>query len=164
MDSNILERVFTSSINVAYNKNVGLFVKTIASQLCERVEDKIIEYVTEAIGDNNYYIINFKVMMIPDKDLGSNGLLLTGDIVSNEPSEVKGIDEVFKQFGKGTGINTYPNQGGISNPYYYQPIPGTLGTITCNSGYMTTATSAKINTSSDEDTIASLNDLGGTNE
>jgi hypothetical protein len=64
--------------------------------------------------------------------------------------------EDLKKFGKGTGINTYPNQGGISNPYYYQPIPGTLGTITCNS--------AKINTSSDEDTIASLNDLGGTNE
>jgi hypothetical protein len=37
MDSNILERVFTSSINVAYNKNVGLFVKTIAPQLNERV-------------------------------------------------------------------------------------------------------------------------------
>lgn len=160
MDSNILERVFTSSINVAYNKNVGLFVKTIAPQLCERVEDKIIEYVTEAIGDNNYYIINFKVMMIPDKDLGSNGLLLTGDIVSNEPSEVKGIDEVFKQFGKGTGINTYPNQGGISNPYYYQPIPGTLGTLGTmihDSGNMSTIVTSA---SSDVDTTASLNDLG----
>lgn len=163
MDSNILERVFTSSINVAYNKNVGLFVKTIAPQLCERVEDKIIEYVTEAIGDNNYYIINFKVMMIPDKDLGSNGLLLTGDIVSNEPSEVNGINEVFKQFGKGTGINTYPNQGGlgtISSPYYYS-TPGTLGTMTCNSGYMATAVTSS---SIAEDTTASLDNLGGTNE